>query len=101
MKIRIYILFVVGSHHAARCRMAKALSKYIYIYIYILGGGVVQHVLLSTGHTIMFKETLSPQPPTPPRTLRPFLTGCTTYRIYLINWCIISTTVRFIPLNDL
>ena len=24
----------------------------------------------------------------PPRTLRPLLTGCTTYRIYMINWCI-------------
>ena len=37
----------------------------------------------------------------PPRTLRPLLTGCTTYRIYMINWCILSKNVTFIPFKNL
>ena len=28
------------------------------------------------------------------------LTGCTTYRIYMINWSILSKTVRFIALKE-
>ena len=32
--------------------------------------------------------------------LRPLLTGCTSYRIYMTNWCIPSKTIRYIPLKD-
>ena len=39
-------------------------------------------------------------PPPPPRTLRPLLTDCTTYRTYMMNWSILSKTVTFIPLKE-
>ena len=31
------------------------------------------------------------------KTLRPLLTGCTTYRMYVIKWFIPCKTVRFVP----
>ena len=67
-------------------------------HIYPLGGFIVSTHRLSCPA----RFSLSPTPPAspPPRTRRPLVTGCTTYRMCMISWCILSKTVRCIPLKN-
>ena len=68
---------------------------------YRWGNGYSQTRATRAAIKIICRYIFAPTPHPPPPTLRPLLTGRTTYRIYMINWCIPCKTVRFIPLKDL